>query len=69
MVIPLINVRLKPLFLKGKDQDVSVVINLGIIVPIVLINLKRKRKNPHQNKQRKEIHLKHPRRSHLQKAG
>lgn len=45
MAIALINVRLKNLFLIRKDLDVSVVWNMGIIVPIVQINLKRIRKN------------------------
>ena len=45
MAIALINVRLKNLFLIRKDLDVSVVRNMGIIVPIVQINLKRIRKN------------------------
>ena len=45
MAIALINVRLKNLFLLRKDLDVSVVWNMGIIVPIVQINLKRIRKN------------------------
>ena len=45
MAIVLINVRLKSLFLKRKDQDVSAVRNMDIIVPIVPINLNPKRKN------------------------